>query len=109
MRSCARGQLVTLYSDCAIPRHGTPAQAGVSGAVYHETAPGNGRQAIYLDDEDRQRFFGPLARIRSFAANILRANKVTNMSDTCYRNALGGLDHLAKYPFMLRALNSPAS
>ncbi len=43
---------------------------------------------------------GILARIRSFAANILRANGVTNMADTRYRNALGGLDHLAKYRFV---------
>ncbi len=28
------------------------------------------------------------------------ANKVTNMSDTRYRNALGGLDHLANYKLM---------
>ena len=41
-----------------------------------------------------------MARIRSFAANILRANKVTNMTDARYRNALGGLDHLAKYKLM---------
>ena len=40
------------------------------------------------------------ADIRSFAANILRANKVTNMADTRYRNALGGIDYLAKYTFM---------
>ena len=43
---------------------------------------------------------GIMARIRSFAANILRANKVTNMADARYRNALGGLDHLADYTFM---------
>jgi hypothetical protein len=43
---------------------------------------------------------GIMARIRSFAANILRANKVTNMADARYRNALGGLDHLARYAFM---------
>ena len=49
-----------------------------------------------------------MAHIRSFAANILRANKVTNMTDARYRNALGGLDHLAKYKLMYRALNSPA-
>ena len=40
------------------------------------------------------------ARIRGFAANILRANKVANISDTRYRNALDGLDHLAKYKLM---------
>ncbi len=43
---------------------------------------------------------GIMARIRSFAANILRANKVTNMTDARYRNALGGLDLLAKYKLM---------
>ena len=43
---------------------------------------------------------GIMARIRSFAANILRANNVSNMADARYRNALGGLDHLAKYKFM---------
>jgi len=41
-----------------------------------------------------------MARIRSFAANILRANKVTNMADARYRNALGGLDRLAQHSFM---------
>ena len=30
----------------------------------------------------------------------LRANKVTNMADARYRNALGGLDHLAEYKLM---------
>lgn len=43
---------------------------------------------------------GIMARIRSFAANILRANKVMNMTDARYRNALGGLDRLAEYKFM---------
>ncbi len=43
---------------------------------------------------------GIMAHIRSFAANILRANKVTNMTVAPYRNDLGGLDHLAKYKLM---------
>jgi predicted transposase YbfD/YdcC len=43
---------------------------------------------------------GIMARIRSFTANIPRANKITNMADTRYRNALGGLDLLATYKFM---------
>ena len=43
---------------------------------------------------------GIMARIRSFTANIMRANKVTNMADTRYRNALGGIDYLALYTFM---------
>jgi hypothetical protein len=40
---------------------------------------------------------GVLARIRSFAANIMRANNVTNMTDARYRNAIGGLDRLFNY------------
>jgi len=43
---------------------------------------------------------GIMARIRSFTSNILRANQVTNMADTRYRNALGGLDLLGTYRFM---------
>ena len=59
------------------------------------------RDATMAEDASRVRINpGILARIRSFADNILRANRVTNMSDTRYRNALGGLDHLAKYQFM---------
>ncbi len=40
---------------------------------------------------------GILARIRSFAANIMRANNVANMTDARYRNAIGGLDQLLNY------------
>ena len=40
---------------------------------------------------------GVLARIRSFAANIMRANNVANMTDARYRNAIGGLDRLLSY------------
>ncbi len=59
------------------------------------------RDGTMAEDASRVRVNpGILARIRSFAANILRANAVTNMADTRYRNALGGLDHLAKYQFM---------
>ena len=59
------------------------------------------RDTTMAEDASRVRINpGILARIRSFAVNILRANKVTNMADTRYRNALGGLDHLAKYQFM---------
>ncbi len=40
---------------------------------------------------------GILARIRSFAANIMRANNVANMTDARYRNAIGGLDKLISF------------
>lgn len=39
---------------------------------------------------------GILARIRSFAANILRANGVENVRDARYRLAIGGLDALLR-------------
>lgn len=35
------------------------------GALYHVTARGNARQAIFLDDHDRHRFLDVLARVRS--------------------------------------------
>ncbi len=59
------------------------------------------RDATMAEDASRvRRNPAIMARIRSFAANILRANKVTNMADTRYRNALGGIDLLAEYTFM---------
>ena len=39
---------------------------------------------------------GIVARLRSFALNILRANGVTNVSEALYTNALS-LDHLLNY------------
>jgi REP element-mobilizing transposase RayT len=39
-----------------------PLRLEYPGAVYHVTARGNAKQAIYLDDEDRARFLGLLAR-----------------------------------------------
>ena len=34
-----------------------------------------------------------MAKIRSFALNIMRNNKVTNISQELYRNALGGIEN----------------
>ena len=39
---------------------------------------------------------GIVARLRSFALNILRAHGVTNVSEALYTNALS-LDHLLNY------------
>jgi putative transposase len=39
-----------------------PLRIEFPGALYHVTARGNARQDIFLDDEDRQRFLGVLAR-----------------------------------------------
>jgi hypothetical protein len=59
------------------------------------------RDGTMAEDASRVRNnSGIMARIRSFTANIMRANKVTNMADTRYRNALGGIDYLALYTFM---------
>ena len=44
---------------------------------------------------------GILARIRSFAANIMRANNVANMTDARYRNAIGGAVYKAEQPWGL--------
>ena len=59
------------------------------------------RDRTIAEDASRARINpGILARVRSFAANILRANTVADMTDARYRNALGGLDYLAKYQNM---------
>ena len=39
---------------------------------------------------------GVLARIRSFAANILRANGAANIRDARYRLAIGGLEAILR-------------
>jgi hypothetical protein len=39
-----------------------PLRLEFPGAVYHVTARGNARQAIYLDDEDRRLFLRLLER-----------------------------------------------
>ena len=52
---------------------------------------------LKLYEERVRRNPGILARIRSFAANIMRANNVANMTDARYRNAIGGLEQLFNY------------
>ena len=43
---------------------------------------------------------GIFARLRSFAANILRFNKVKNVSDARYRIAIAGPDAMASIRLM---------
>src|SRR5712691_2259339 len=43
-------------SSCHHPRMAHPLRLEYPGAVYHLTARGNARQAIYVDDEDRRIF-----------------------------------------------------
>lgn len=50
-----------------------PLRIEYPGALYHVTARGNARQDIFLDDEDRQRFLGVLARVVSRCHLLLHA------------------------------------
>ncbi len=54
-------------------------------------------QGLSEDDSRIRRKPGMVARLRSFALNILRANDIGNVSQALYRNALS-LDHLLAYP-----------
>ena len=56
------------------------------------------RDRILREDDSRIRTRpGLLARLRSFALNLLRANGVANVSEAIYATALG-LDRLLAYP-----------
>ena len=56
------------------------------------------RDRVLAEDDSRiRRKPGMVARLRSFALNILRANGVTNVSQALYANALS-LDRLLAYP-----------
>ena len=53
-------------------------------------------------DEDRSRIRtnpGIFARLRSFAANILRFNQKRSISQDRYANALGGISHIARLAY----------
>jgi putative transposase len=50
-----------------------PLRLEFPGALYHVTTRGNARQAIFLDDEDRQRFLGGLTRVVSRFHLLLHA------------------------------------
>jgi len=53
-------------------------------------------------DEDRSRIRtnpGIFARLRSFAANILRVNQKRSISQDRYANALGGISHIARLAY----------
>src|SRR3954468_19925556 len=68
------------------------------------------RDVSFREDDSRIRCNpGIFARLRSFAANILRFNNVHNMSNGRYRIAVGGVDAMLSLRAMERALNSPAA
>src|SRR3954453_6420245 len=55
------------------------------------------RDCVLREDDSRiRREPGVFARLRSFALNILRANRVSNVSEAVYANALS-LDRLLTY------------
>lgn len=59
------------------------------------------RDGSFAEDASRIRCNpGIFARLRSFAANILRFNQVRNVTDARYRIACGGLDALLVMRFM---------
>ena len=59
------------------------------------------RDGSFREDDSRIRCNpGIFARLRSFAANILRFNSVQNVSDGRYRLAIGGLDAMFSLRFM---------
>jgi predicted transposase YbfD/YdcC len=59
------------------------------------------RDCSFAEDASRIRKNpGVFARIRSFAANILRLNRTTNVANTRYRLAIGGIPALQSIKFM---------
>ncbi len=56
------------------------------------------RDVSFGEDRSRIRINpGVFARLRSFAFNILKANKTTTLSQDRYRAALAGIDNLLKF------------
>ena len=59
------------------------------------------RDGSFAEDASRIRKSpGVFARLRSFAANILRFNQTKNMANTRYRIAIGGIPALRSMTFM---------
>ena len=67
------------------------------------------RDGSFAEDASRiRRNPGIFARLRSFAANILRFNGIHNVSDSRHRIAFGGINAILGMRIMYWALNSPA-
>jgi hypothetical protein len=68
------------------------------------------RDGSFAEDASRIRCNpGIFARLRSFAANILRFNGIHNVSDGRHRIAFGGISAILAMRVMYRASNSPGS
>ncbi len=61
-------------------RHGPTSSIDFPDAVYHVTSRGNGRQVIFWNDEDRERFLAQLADNLHTAAVVLYAYVLMDQS-----------------------------
>jgi predicted transposase YbfD/YdcC len=95
----ARADEVAFYVSSA-PLTAVVATAAIRGHWGIENRAHHVRDVTMAEDASRIRKNpGVLARIRSFAANILRLNGAENIRDARYRLAVGGVDPLLKCRF----------
>lgn len=69
-----------------------PLRLEYPGAVYHVMARGHERSPIYQDDEDRERFFGDLARVieeMRFVVQGMVEHQNANTADTIFVTVRG--------------------
>ncbi len=92
----ARADEAAFYVSSA-PVTAAVAAAAIRGHWGIENRAHHVRDVTMAEDASRVRKNpGVLARIRSFAANILRLNGAENIRDARYRLAIGGIDPLLK-------------
>jgi len=76
----------------------TPAAEAVRAHWRIENTSHYSRDVTFGEDGSRIRINpGVFARLRSFAFNILKANKISTISQDRYRAALAGIDNLLKF------------
>jgi hypothetical protein len=92
--SARSSALIGTFSP-APPRPGSGTPRGIENRSHYV------RDGSFAEDASRIRCNpGIFARLRSFAANILRFNDVRNVTDARHRIAFGGLDALVAMRFM---------
>ena len=100
-RSSRTGLWASRADEVAFHVSGAPITAAVAAAIRGhwgiENRSHHVRDVTLAEDASRVRKNpGVLARIRSFAANILRANGAANIRDARYRLAIGGLEAILR-------------
>jgi predicted transposase YbfD/YdcC len=98
-RSSRTGLWASRADEVAFHVSGAPitAAAAIRGHWGIENRSHHVRDVTLAEDASRVRKNpGVLARIRSFAANILRANGAANIRDARYRLAIGGLEAILR-------------